>query len=348
MYNLFAKNKDVACSVPRRDLHIYENGKVSFCCYTWLPHYIGNINQTSILEILESQKAKNIQKSTTFGNFKHCNEDLCPALVTLKKQNRVIEPLSKQTHKLDFKHLTLFLNYDKSCNLTCSSCRNDLIYFNKKNMPEGLRNTHNAVLENIDDLLANKYELSLNITGSGDAFASELYSQLMNEVSNKESIKFCLQTNGILMNEQNVTPQIRKKILWLNVSVDAATNETYHKVRRGGKWSVLMNNIHWMNDEISRGGLDVLQGWQLNFIVQEENYHEIPMFLEWALSLSSKPQVWFNLINDWGHLPRKEFQQKAIWRAGHPQHQNFLNTLRQVPPVHSQVLYGNLLNYMSH
>ncbi len=348
MLQFFKKqqNKNVLCAVPFRHLHIYEDGYASFCCYSWQPHFIGNIKQNSIAEILQTAKAQKIRESVSFGDFKYCREDLCPALVTLKQQKSVLEPLRSDKINTKNKKMTLYLNYDKSCNLTCSSCRNELIYYKQKNIPASLGATHEAVLRNIKILLSDGYDLGLNITGSGDAFASELYSNLMNELAGEENIHFNLQTNGILMNEQNISPELQKKIRWINVSVDATTADTYAKVRRGGRWSVLLNNLQWMNEEIVRGSLEHLNGWQWNFIVQEENYHEIPEFLDWALAFSSKPRIWFNLIDDWGHLPSKEFQRKAIWRSHHPQHQNFLEVLAQLPPEHSQIIYGNMLNYL--
>ena len=206
-----AKNKDVLCTVPFRHLHIYEDGYVSFCCYSWQPHFIGNIKQNSILEILQTSKAQKIRESVTFGDFKYCEEDLCPVLVTLKQQARVMEPLRSEKLSNKKKQITLYLNYDKSCNLACSSCRNELIFYKQKNIPESLRSTHEAVLRNIKILLAEDYEVSLNITGSGDAFASELYAQLMNELVSVANIKYNLQTNGILMNAQNISNELKKK-----------------------------------------------------------------------------------------------------------------------------------------
>ena len=341
------ETKNIACPLPYRHLHIYEGGNASFCCYSWQPHFIGNVNQNTVLEILQTSKAKKIQESVTFGNFKYCRDDLCPALVTYVKQNKVIEPLSFKQADPHRKKLTLYLNYDKSCNLACSSCRNDLIFYKKKNMPESLRRTHEAVLLNIRALLEDGYDLSLNITGSGDAFASELYNELMNEMATKSSIHFCIQTNGLLMNEQNISAELFNKIRWINVSVDAVRPDTYAKVRRGGRWSVLLKNLQWMNDHIMNHSSNQFEGWQFNFIVQEDNYLEIPEFLDWALKFNSKPLIWFNLIDDWGHLPRHEFYGKAIWRKNHPHHSTFLNTLRKLPMNHPQVIYGNMLNYMS-
>lgn len=340
-------NSDFCCSVPSTVLNIYEDGKVSFCCTSWQPHYIGNINTQSLVELMTSTKAIKIQQSVTFGDFSYCNKELCPSLVSMKMTNQLTEPLAKTQvpHWTKSKKLTLYLNYDKSCNLRCPSCRTDYIFYRKNQLPTSLSKTHTAVLSNIFDLLALNYSLELNITGSGDPFASAVYSDLLEELCDRANISFTLQTNGILMTEARFHSRLKEKTQHINVSIDAGTESTYEKIRPGGKWSQLKKNVLLLDQSIINGELPLLSSWQLNFIVQDGNYREIPLFLDWAFELKSKPNIWFNLIDDWGHLDKTKYNDMAIWKTSHPKHQDFLQTLSKIPKGNSQIIQSNLMQY---
>ena len=349
MFNFWNKkaNHSFCCTVPSTVLNIYEGGKVSFCCTSWQPHYIGNINAQSLLELMTTSSALKIQQSVTFGDFSYCNKELCPSLVSKKVTNLLTEPLAKTQLPpwTESKKLTLYLNYDKSCNLRCPSCRSDFIFYRKNQLPASLRKTHDAVLSNIFELLTLDYQLELNITGSGDPFASAVYSNLLEELCSHTNITFTLQTNGILMTEERFDLRLKEKTQHINVSIDAGTEATYEKIRPGGKWAQLKKNIIQLDQSIFKSELPRLSSWQLNFIVQRENYREIPVFLDWAFELKSKPNIWFNLIDDWGHLDRSQFNDMAIWKVTHPKHQDFLQSLSKIPKGNSQIIQSNLMQY---
>lgn len=349
MLNLFKKSslEPVTCLVPYRDLQIYETGNVSFCCLSWQPHFIGNINNQDLISIIENEKAKKIKESVAHGNFSYCKKDVCPSLVVYKKTGNVKFPLSIDSKSIEIKkNITLILNYDKSCNLACPSCRNDLIFFGKKDLPAKLEQTHLAVIRNIELLIKNKFEITLNITGSGDPFASVLYRELILRFQNSDSIKFVFQTNGLLMNDEVLTPTLKEKTTWINVSIDAASEKTYSLIRKRGSWNLLLKNVHCLDLNISLGHFVNLNSWQVNFIVQQENFREMPDFLKWASSLKTSPLIWFNLIADWGHLKRGAFQKKAIWHPSHSDHQEFISICRKMPRESSNINYGNLAHFI--
>jgi molybdenum cofactor biosynthesis enzyme MoaA len=76
-----------------------------------------------------------------------------------------------------------------------------------------------------------------------------------------------------------------------SISLDAATEDTYTRVR-GGDWSALLE------------GLDVIQPWhgdrlQLNFCIQRDNYQEIESFAQLANQYGAFIQ--YQKLMDWGH-----------------------------------------------
>jgi MoaA/NifB/PqqE/SkfB family radical SAM enzyme len=75
-----------------------------------------------------------------------------------------------------------------------------------------------------------------------------------------------LQTNGVMMTPSRLEP-LRPMLNFLNISVDAATEETYRRVRRGGNFQAVRENVRKLDDGIRQGLYPCVQGWQVNLIV---------------------------------------------------------------------------------
>jgi len=88
-----------------------------------------------------------------------------------------------------------------------------------------------------------------------------------------------LGTNGVLLTEQMSTFLVERRIARLEVSLDAATPETYHKIRGKNQLDLIEENLHKFLEVRKRMGarLPVLR---LCFCVQEANLHEREAFLK--------------------------------------------------------------------
>ncbi|MCC2678689.1 MAG: hypothetical protein K0R29_1265 [Pseudobdellovibrio sp.] len=344
--SLYDKLKNIKCRVPLNELHIFEGGNTSFCCLHWLPTVVGNVNQNSLYEILNSPLAKDIQKSANDGSFTYCDPKMCPKISEYLVNGNIQPPLSKMAEADPVGNfVNIYFNYDLSCNLFCGSCRNQRIIYNEQNSPQHLIDTHQRVLASINELVEKNYKLTLNLTGSGDPFASPLYWKFLSEVKDDSQFDFELSTNGTLMTEERMKLPFAQKLKYIGISADAATEGTYEKVRRGGNYQALVKNVEHLNSLASENKLKNLRFWRLNFVVQNDNYHEMADFARWALSFNSISEVWFNLIADWGHLPSEEFTSKAVWKPEHPQHQKFLEVLKDPIFKNPKVSLGNANHY---
>lgn len=330
-------------------------GEIYHCCPTWLPHSVANITEVSILDAFRSDLSTDIRKEVQSGQFKYCEAKLCPYLsryVNLGEIHSPIHPRSEvaalnESHSADrAKRLLLMLNYDASCNLRCPSCRNETILFKEEDAPPLLREIHKAVLRNIRELQDAGYELTLNVTGSGDAFASPLYSRLLRELEYNPRVGLELQTNGVLMDESRFTPAMFQMLRFLAVSVDAATKPVYDVVRRGGNFDRLVKNLDWIDRSLREGRFQHPVYYKINFIVQQDNFRELVPFARWMLGYESVSEIWFNLIADWGHLPKADFARKAIWREDHPEHAEFLAAVRDPFLRNPRIHLGNLTSYL--
>ena len=111
----------------------------------------------------------------------------------------------------------------------------------------------------------------------------------------------------------------------MEISIDAATKETYKITRRGGDWDLLMRNLEFINT------IDTIEMVIFSFVVQNDNYKEILKLHELKEKLSNKKvKVQYYKVLNWGNLTNKEFEQKAIWKETHPNHSEFKKIWKQM------------------
>jgi MoaA/NifB/PqqE/SkfB family radical SAM enzyme len=169
----------------------------------------------------------------------------------------------------------------------------------------------------------------LYLSGSADPFASKSIRKfLLNlDLSKFPSLNHIhLHTNGLLLTEEiwNRLKHLHHLIKTVEVSVDAATKETYELIRRGGTWEILLNNLKFIST------LN-LKDVRTSFVVQDTNYLEMSAFYSLMMSIfNSKVDVYFNKITNWGTYTEGEFKIKQIWNETHPEFNLFLIQLHKM------------------
>ncbi len=345
--------KQFGCTVPFKHIEIHSTGAVSACCHTWLPAWVGNLLTDTAQEVIDNGIRKEIQDLMKQGDFRCCN-DQCPQLNSFmngEKNYWDIVPLENFQHKLDMSTMNVGFSYDLSCNLQCPSCRDNLILWrpDDPNDADGqrIKQIHERVKDLIEILLTQHVRVNLNITGSGDAFASPLYWNYLVELASKpvpHNLRINLKTNGVMMTEEN---WLAIKPLWpiidyLEVSVDAATEETYKIVRKNGNFKRLKKNLEVFDNLKANGSFPIMHAWQTNFIVQRDNFRELKDFVEWQLTFKSKPKVWTNLLAQWHHLDDKRFKGMAVWQEGHVNRNDLIEILKDPIFKDPRVKLGNM------
>jgi hypothetical protein len=340
------------CDFPFWRFEVHMGGGLFHCCPTWLPTQVANILDVGFLEAMRSPLSAAIRDSMGKGEFRFCEKEICPYLTSYQHTGEVRLPLWEATPGLmretfdRERRLSISLCYDRSCNLRCPSCRNELILHPEDAIPEDVRAVHDATLRAVREVLDAGYLVQLNVTGSGDAFASPLYYRMLREFPYHPNLLFEIQTNGVLMEERRFTDSLYRMTKFLAVSVDAASQPVYERVRRGGSFERLRANLDWMDGAIRAGRFPKLRDYKVNFIVQRDNYAEIGAFARWMLSYPSVTEVWFNCIADWGHLGAAEFGARAVWRPEHPEHGSFIAAVRDPILRDPRVNPGNLSEFL--
>ena len=359
-------NRDVAasnaaishlgCSTPFKQIDIHASGQVSMCCYTWLTEWCGNLLNDTPDQVLANAIRLTVQDNMLHGKFDHCN-DHCPHINrylndgTAGEKSWVLKPTDQLLNFVNERPYEIYFNYDFSCNLQCPSCRKGLIVYRPDDLSDPhaqkLVLIHDKVKQLIQLLLSRGNQVRLSITGSGDPFASPLYWSYLKELAaqpQNEQLTIALQTNGVMMTEktwEEIRP-LWPSIVSLNISVDAATEQTYQIVRKGGNFEKLRSNLNLLDQMVLRGDLPNLGMWQTNLIVQRDNFRELKPFVEWQLGYKTIELVWTNLIAQWGHLSDSEYNNMAIWKDGNAMRQELIDILRDPIFKHPKVFLGNM------
>jgi pyruvate-formate lyase-activating enzyme len=352
-----AKLAGLACKVPFIHIEIHNHGQVSACCHTWLPKWVGNLLTESAEDVINNLERKRIQDNMRQGNFDDCN-DQCPQLNSLlhgSDNHWSIIPIVELDHSIKHSTIQIGFSYDPSCNLQCPSCRTKLIVWDPENPADidgqRIKKIHDNVKRLVDLLLEDGKRVNLNITGSGDAFASPLYWSYLEELASKpvhKNLLIDIKTNGVMMTEENwnkIKP-LWPSINYVEVSVDAATEDVYKIVRKNGNFKKLKRNLEVFDQLVLDKKFPNLQDWQTNFIVQRDNFRDLKEFVEWQLTFKSKPKVWTNLLAQWYHMNEIQFNGMAVWKEGHPDRQLLVEMMKDPIFKNRQLKLGNLTSML--
>jgi MoaA/NifB/PqqE/SkfB family radical SAM enzyme len=322
--------KEYVCGSPFHYLEIHDK-KVWACCPSWLPTPVGEVGKLN--EVYNGDTLKKIQESVLDGSYTYCDKQLCPYISELMYNNTVGSVFhsksDKNLHKILYGNngpLRINLAFDRSCNLSCPSCRISLIMANGEKL-DLIDKTMDEVVEvfgkNID---------CFYISGTADPFASKTFR---NFLLNFDETKFPklnvihIHTNAILLDEEmwDKLKNVKKFIKTMDISIDAATKETYNIVRRGGDWDILQKNIKFI------ATIDTIRKKTFSFVVQDTNYTEMFDYYKMIMGLPHATpgyEVLFTKILNWGTFNEGEYKLKQIWNEEHPEFKMFLTELGKI------------------
>jgi sulfatase maturation enzyme AslB (radical SAM superfamily) len=316
------------------------------CCY--IHTNIGQIKTNDIFDVWNSDLAQDVRKSILDGTFSHCKKEICPSIQdgTLPDRN-TDDPYIRtiiDNYILTTKEIPSYIHLcnDLSCNLECPSCRKEKVrnFFNEKDFKVNK--------EFLDNLLINissnpHKEILINITGSGDPFASKLYREFLFSIDGDlyPNLKIGLQTNGTMMTPKywNMIQRIHKNISHVLISIDAGCKETYDKVRVGGNWNILNENIRFLKNFMEENNLYFYT--ELSFILQQKNYRDLPLFAKLAHELNYTAAV--SLIYPW--YSSAFFKEAMVYEKDHPEYKSLLEVLRDPIFEEYPIKWGNVTPY---
>lgn len=337
------------CTAPFQQLDVLEKS-THLCCASWLQQSAGNLSTTDWQSVWNSDMAQDIRASIHDGSYRFCNKMACPKI----QANTLVpaDEISKETPLWDAivtDQLTTMpvgpevvnLAYDRTCNLSCPSCRSE------KYAADSETRTRYEEMQRDRILPMLKEAKTVFVTGSGDPFASKNFRRLMSELTPEEypDLGFQIMTNGMLFNPKQweAFPSLHGRVRMLKISVDAATGPTHELLRRGAKWPTMLENMRFAGD-LTKDGL--VDQFDLIFVVQQENFREMGDAIDLAKQVGATG-VYFSRITNWGTFSDAEFSRKAVCMPSHPEHSEFVDAMQDERLRDPMVMLGDLNGFLA-
>lgn len=349
---------DTHCTVPWETMSVGSEGTVTICMSpAWIPVSVGNVLTADDIytDILNSPSAQSIRNEILQGRYYYCNNTLCrffdhydkklyqqaPEDIADIADFDALAPVSGNDTCVTQIPRNIIFDFDPTCNLRCPSCRFNVINYNKH--PEFRANNDN-IAEKIKHLIIDNIgtqPIEIRWAG-GEPFISEVYLDLMDYIiaTGRRNIRHVIQTNGsYLKKKQELVTKLLPFINELRISFDAATAETYSRVRVNGQWDLLLENVRWVQDQIKQQGLKVRV--KADFVVQLDNYQEIPQFRTLCNELGIK-QINFQRMWNWNTWPIEELDRRNVYNANHPLYPEVMRLLDSIGDSEGSILIKDL------
>ena len=274
------------CTLGNSYAQLFLDG-ISMCCPAWNSGGIIPLNGRTYKEAWESEDFCKI----------YCF-DSCPR----KKAEGIWYSSNRKLRRV-------MIAFDETCNIRCQTCRNCIIRTDPVEISKRLLD--------LEQSFGNTLQ-ALELCGSGDPIASPTIRKWLSSLTEEQFPQLnqiYLQTNGLLFNRSfwnGLSPFVKTRLSKVIVSIDAACQEPYEKIRRGGKWDTLQKSLKFISS------LPEIPNLAFCFVVQRDNYKEIVDFYDMCKGFAgNKPfEVLYQQVQLWGdRISEKEFERQNIFAS---------------------------------
>jgi MoaA/NifB/PqqE/SkfB family radical SAM enzyme len=135
--------------------------------------------------------------------------------------------------------LAVHLEVVAACNLTCTHCF-------AGELPRRERPLSLAELETLFTTLAGIGSFRLGLTGGEPLLRRDLFEIV--DLAIDKGLCPCLTTNGLLITTEIAREFGRRNLVWLNVSLDGATESTNDRIRGAGTFKRVLQNLQVLSE----------------------------------------------------------------------------------------------------
>ena len=198
---------------------------------------------------------------------------------------------SSKSVKVDYMPIKLDIENVSRCNLKCAMCQINTFKNQKR--------SNDLEFADFKTILDKQYGvIEIKIQGIGEPFLHKDFIKMI-EYASRKYMWVRSTTNATLLHKNdNYKKIIDADICELQISVDGTTKETYEKIRRNGSFEKVVENCKLINDYCNSIGTDKTRMWVL---LQQDNFHELKMFSEFAKKLGFKRLTISMDVNGWGN-----------------------------------------------
>jgi len=192
----------------------------------------------------------------------------------------------------------LMVEVTNACNLRCIMCYNRRMKRKKGFMD---MDTYKLVLENAK-------EIGIKMVALYTIGESFLHPRIFDFIKLAKEMGFkyvYITTNGIPLNEEKIKKIFESGLDSIKFSIDAASKETYEKLRPGGNFDMLYRNIKILKEmrDRKKSKLKIYA----SFLLTNKNYHELKKFKEFWKGLID--EVVITVVSNQSNLQTKEFDE---------------------------------------
>ena len=283
------------CAAPWRGLHINPRGDVKTCC-AGDPNMLGNLNEHSIIEILDSTLLKEIRSEMSQGRaHKYCSNCVQAERFgadSERKWHNDTNPNFDYATAGDQYHYPVIVDvrWNTTCNLSCNYCSEwaSSKWSALKSIP--FKSGSRPYYEQVCDFLEQHREHIRDVAlVGGEPLLLPENERLLDVIP--EDCAVTLITNmNVDLDKNKIFRKLaqRKKVGW-SMSFDNI-GERFEYVRYGGKWNMLTDNLVRVKDLFSRG-----QWGGIHAVYNIYNATRIVEFREWAAA-QGVTVLWQNLF----------------------------------------------------
>ncbi|MBI3075898.1 MAG: radical SAM protein, partial [Deltaproteobacteria bacterium] len=175
---------------------------------------------------------------------------------------------------------------NNTCNINCLMCDTASARRQKGVIDIGL-------LERVLAELKQRGIRSVDVHTIGDPLANPKLPAVL-AVFRKLRMTPGLSTNGLLIKKHLKTLiEYRDVTSLIRLSIDGATKPTYERIRAGGKWEDLMENLTIASNELVPRGFTLTS----NMVVSEDNVSEAGLFVEVFRPFVMPSNMQFSFVN---------------------------------------------------
>ncbi len=276
------------CHAPFRSLFFGLKGNVMTCCYNKV-HILGNIQQQSIREIWEGEKAQQIRASLNLNELKYGCQNCSLILESGNFESsptRVYDKLEEHTRypsRMEFE-------LDNTCNLECIMCNGEsssAIRERRERRPPILSPYGKDFIGQLDEFIPHLQNCTFL---GGEPFLIPVYFEIWERMAAiNPAIEISIQTNGTILNSR-----VKKILESLNfnitISLDSVVDETYSAIRVNSTLSRVKENIAYFAEYCKARN----KGMSISFCVMPQNRFELHDIVQFCNQVGA--HVFFNTV----------------------------------------------------
>jgi MoaA/NifB/PqqE/SkfB family radical SAM enzyme len=347
--------KGLYCLDPFIASSIDGDGNVRLCsCLQWNPTIVGNLKDNTIEEILNSELAHKMRESIRNGTYEYCNENKCGIIINNRLLKAEEIPHDDAVGDLKSTYDRVFdvsvvepprqvtIAGDLICNLSCPSCRTELI-----KQSDDVKDGRKTVMELINKNLFSKSDpryITIYLSLNGEVFASPEMLKFLETfpVDRYPAAEFKFQTNGLLIKKRwNKIKHLKKNIFNITISADSQNPATYEKLRRGGSYSELLENLEFVSKIKQELGFEFV----LRMVLQNDNATEIKEFFDFGMKYNADI-VEYQFFQQHHHIDDDTFKAQNVLNTAHPHHDFMVSELRALKKQHGSkvvIYHGSII-----